>query len=76
MFEVEILASFSAIKCQSLVSYLTKNTGKLVSRLWIDKSERISEALASVHETSKHSFETDCASWQFLESDFSGGGAE
>ena len=32
---------------------------KLVSRLRIDKSERISEALASMHETSQHSFETD-----------------
>ena len=61
-FEVESLASSSAIKSQSVLNNKYKDISQLIT---IGNCNKISEALASMCETSQHYFKTDSATLSF-----------
>ena len=65
-FEVEGLASFSAMKFQSLVAYSTTNARKTGQSFTSGNCERVRKALGSTCETSRHSFKTDSANLSFF----------
>ena len=66
-FEVKSLASFSAIKFQSLVAFSTTNARKTGQSITIGKTATESvKRLQSRVKTSRQSFETDSANLSFF----------
>ena len=65
-FEVKSLASFSAIKFQSLAAFSTTNARKTGQSITIGKTAKESKRLQSRVKTSRQSFETDSANLSFF----------